>query len=234
MGRKEEGVIVGAMATAEIPSLDHIHYTAFEHVYEPAEDTWLLCDGLERERSFLVARGAGQVVLELGSGSGCVITCAAMLLNKSGVHCVYFALDINRKALEMTSSTARANHVHVDVACSDLFSGIAADMKLDVLIFNPPYVPTPEEEVGGTGIEASWAGGDRGRVVIDRFLPLLESRLAPAGVCYMILVQENDPDEIISILAGMNMSAGIILTRRAKNELLHVLKIDAPKPGKCT
>ena len=28
--------------------------------------------------------------------------------------------------------------------------------------------------VGGCGIEASWAGGLNGRVVIDRFLPLLE------------------------------------------------------------
>lgn len=43
-----------------------------------------------------------------------------------------------------------------------------------MLIFNPPYVPTPADEVGGTGIEAAWAGGRNGRVVIDRFLPLVK------------------------------------------------------------
>ena len=46
--------------------------------------------------------------------------------------------------------------------------------KVDILIFNPPYVPTPADEVGSKGIEAAWAGGEDGRVVIDRFLPLLE------------------------------------------------------------
>lgn len=45
-------------------------------------------------------------------------------------------------------------------------------MKLEALqqVFNPPYVPTPDEEVSRGGIAAAWAGGHRGRVVIDRVL----------------------------------------------------------------
>lgn len=42
-----------------------------------------------------------------------------------------------------------------------------------VQVFNPPYVPTPDEEVLRTGIAQAWAGGYRGRVIIDRFLPLV-------------------------------------------------------------
>lgn len=42
-------------------------------------------------------------------------------------------------------------------------------------IFNPPYVPTPDEELHRDGIARAWAGGKHGRAVIDRFLPLVRS-----------------------------------------------------------
>jgi methylase of polypeptide subunit release factors len=69
--------------------------------------------------------------------------------------------------------------VFVDVVNTDLMSGLDKGLhhSVDILLFNPPYVPTPQEEVGTYGIAASWAGGEDGRVVIDRFLPLLEVTL---------------------------------------------------------
>lgn len=57
---------------------------------------------------------------------------------------------------------------------TDLISGVALEGSVDILIFNPPYVPTPSEEVNSDGIEASWAGGLHGREVIDRFLLLVD------------------------------------------------------------
>ena len=40
-----------------------------------------------------------------------------------------------------------------------------------VQIFNPPYVPTPDDELTRTDIARAWAGGNRGRAIIDKFLP---------------------------------------------------------------
>ncbi len=57
---------------------------------------------------------------------------------------------------------------------TDFTSGLDLSGKVDILLFNPPYVPTESDEVCGNGIEASWAGGVDGREVIDRFIPLLD------------------------------------------------------------
>ena len=40
--------------------------------------------------------------------------------------------------------------------------------QVDLLVCNPPYVSTAEEELGDTGISAAWAGGSRG-LHITRF-----------------------------------------------------------------
>lgn len=78
------------------PLFPHIKHQAYRDVYEPAEDSFLFMDALELETSFInqlkytfVARCAylhsstcyrPAVCLELGSGSGAVLTFLAKLL----------------------------------------------------------------------------------------------------------------------------------------------------------
>ena len=64
---------------------------------------------------------------------------------------------------------------------------------LSAQVFNPPYVPTPDDEGAAGGIAAAWAGGDRGRRVIDRVLPLVPHLLSTEGQMFMVTVAENDP-----------------------------------------
>eukprot|EP01034_Spumella_vulgaris_P035472 gene35472-43737_t len=97
--------------------------------------------------------------------------------------------------------------------------------KIDILLFNPPYVPTPSEEIGGTSIEASWAGGIDGREVIDRLLPQLSSILSPCGVCYMVVVRENKPKDIVRILNTTGLTGEIVIKRLARNEELSIMRI---------
>lgn len=48
-------------------------------------------------------------------------------------------------------------------------------------------------QVGSRGIEASWAGGIRGREVMDRFFPMIPQLLSDHGLFYLVTVSENDP-----------------------------------------
>lgn len=65
---------------------------------------------------------------------------------------------------------------------------------VDLLLFNPPYVVTPDEEVSGTGICAAWAGGTSGRVVIDKVLPNIPRLLSDIGEAFMVTIPENKPE----------------------------------------
>ena len=45
--------------------------------------------------------------------------------------------------------------------------------KIDILLFNPPYVVTPTQDVDENGLSSSWAGGVDGREVMDRVFPVV-------------------------------------------------------------
>lgn len=95
---------------AVLPTLDHFAYDDYESFYEPSDDTFLLCDALEQDRG-LIKEQSPKLVLEIGSGSGCVITFLSKLLQDEGVVCKSMATDINPLALDATRRTAAANNV---------------------------------------------------------------------------------------------------------------------------
>ncbi|GMH83392.1 hypothetical protein TrST_g421 [Triparma strigata] len=206
-----------------LPTLSHFNYIDYSNFYEPSDDTFLMCDALSLD----MPSHSPKRILELGSGSGCNIVHAACLCSPESC----FALDVNPLAVEATLKTWEANEiegVEFTVHRSDLLGkGTEAWWpSIDCVIFNPPYVPTPDEEVGGEGIEASWAGGEDGRRVIDRALPDIWKLLKVGGVLYMIVVDDNKPLELINKHSEEYGVEGSVLVRRqARNEFLSVLKM---------
>lgn len=198
-----------------VPSLDHTTFADWKDVYEPAEDTFLLLDALYADREAL--RGS-RTVVEVGPGSGAVATYLAALTRTH-----VLALDINARACALTRRTAAANAVKVDVARGDLCAALRSN-TVDALIFNPPYVPTPDAEVGSSGIEASWAGGLNGRRVLDRLLLHVPRVLAARGRFYVVVVAENDPASIMSYLEARGLAGTTVARTKARNESLAVLR----------
>ncbi|XP_014743961.1 PREDICTED: hemK methyltransferase family member 2 isoform X2 [Sturnus vulgaris] len=134
-----------------------------------------------------------EICLEIGSGSGVVSTFLASSI--LGPSALYICTDINPMAAYCTQETALLNNVHLQPVITDLVKGLSPRLngKVDLLLFNPPYVVTPSEEVKSHGIEASWAGGKQGREVMDRVFPLVPDLLSPGGLFYLVTIKENNP-----------------------------------------
>ncbi|XP_042503293.1 methyltransferase N6AMT1-like [Macadamia integrifolia] len=194
-------------------------------VYEPCDDSFALVDALLADRNNLLEHKP-TLCMELGCGSGYVITSLAIMLGQEGAGVSYFATDINPHAVRVTGETLEAHGVHAEVMLMDIVSGLERRLAgmVDVMVVNPPYVPTPEDEVGRDGIASAWAGGENGRSVIDRILPIADKLLSESGWLYMVTLAANNPSQICRMMREKGYASRIIVQRSTEEESLHVIK----------
>ncbi|TKA39707.1 hypothetical protein B0A54_08344 [Friedmanniomyces endolithicus] len=248
------------------PSTSHVNY---DHIYEPAEDSYLLLDTLasSTETKFLEDRfapaTASPLVLEVGTGSGVVLAFvtahAEIIFGRSDITTI--GTDVNFFACEATAETvrvavteqARAGKIpghFVDCINSDLTTALRHG-SVDVLIFNPPYVPTealPEarsnqEALDGSALQAaferdshllalSYAGGAEGMETTDRLLDQLPDVLSKRGVAYVLLCKQNRPEAVLKRVregpGGWNAKVVGTSGQKAGWERLCILRIWRP------
>ncbi|MDP6846157.1 MAG: methyltransferase [Candidatus Poseidoniia archaeon] len=146
-------------------------------VYEPAEDSWLLCATLERAATrFPELRGA---VLEVGTGSGIVALTLAALGG------VVTATDLNPHAIALARRNARVAGHHIEFLQGDLFEPVG-DRRFDAIVCNPPYLP-PGGEYDDRWLALAVEGGPTGTEFTQQLLTGAPRHLRPDGGVWLLL-----------------------------------------------
>ncbi|KAE9580919.1 hypothetical protein COL154_004325 [Colletotrichum chrysophilum] len=219
-----------------LPTPDTSH-VPFERVYEPAEDSYLLLDTISApsETAFLTSRLGGNstaapLVVEVGTGSGVVIGfVAAQAERLFGTRNVLTAgVDLNGFACRATNGTVeRARKENEETGCHAWLGAMMGDLAsplrdgvVDVLVFNPPYVPSSElpDQSSDTlrigerkttfdedsyFLSLSYAGGKDGMETTERLLEALPSVLSARGCAYILLCAQNKPQQVKDRIEGL-------------------------------
>ena len=207
----------------------------FKNVYEPAEDTFLLIDSImndlinEKEKNKFLNPIKS---IEIGCGNGLVSCCYLDILKKENFKLEkHFCIDINKDALNLTEKLIKNYNLNDKVYFieSDLFSNFKNNEKFDIIIFNPPYVTTDDDEykraLEKKDIYASWAGGKKGSETIFKFISQLKDFIKDDSIIYLLLSKENEFFKIIDDINNcINFQFEILMKIKATNEKLAVFK----------
>lgn len=145
--------------------------------------------------------------------------------------CNVLGVDVNLSALQHVSWSKRSQPASADLLRSDLVSWARSTRggMFDIVVFNPPYVPTDADELARArvshDISASWAGGHRGREIIDDALRSVRRVLVHGGLFYLVVENRNDVQDVLRLARTCGFQDGdIVLKRRAGPETLYVLR----------
>jgi ribosomal protein L3 glutamine methyltransferase len=139
----------------------------------------LIADGFE---PWMSGRQPGRV-LDLCTGSGCIGIACAVAFESALVD----ISDISADALEVATANVARHAVseRVSVIESDLFDGLEGE-RYDLIVSNPPYVPTKSWEEAPSEIRAEpelgLEAGEDGLDIVRRILASAAEHLNPEGL----------------------------------------------------
>ncbi len=118
-------------------SFHGLEFRVAPDVLIPRPETEELADLIIREH-----KERSPVILDIGTGSGCLAVTLAAYLKKATVH----AWDISAEALQIARHNAAANKCQVHFKQVDILDKKPAGEQFDVIVSNPPYITYREKE----------------------------------------------------------------------------------------
>ncbi|MCE2516938.1 MAG: peptide chain release factor N(5)-glutamine methyltransferase [Alphaproteobacteria bacterium] len=147
----------------------------------------------------------GMTMLDLGTGSGCLILAIAHEFNsreynsREGSGMTGLGLDIQPPAITMARHNAEALGLSEQVKFqeSDWDAALGDDQRFDLIISNPPYIPTPDldglmAEVRLHDPRQALDGGADGLDEWRRLAPVIRQHLQPQGMACVEIGQGQD------------------------------------------
>ncbi len=165
----------------------------------PRDDSEVLVDAV---KEIVNERKTHVRVLDIGTGSGCLITTLVLELSPlvQGV-----ALDIDKHAIHMARKNFKKHNVNVELVEHDIMKDIQLE-SFDIVISNPPYiasriVETLENQVRDFEPKHALDGGQDGLDFYKRLATLFHSELLKNGGV-MVLEIGYDQGESVPQLFG--------------------------------
>lgn len=81
-------------------------------------------------------------ILDLCTGSGCIAISMYHFLKQEKKKISVDAVDLSEKALEVAKKNAFSNRAYIEFYQGDLFEPLTTEKKYDMIISNPPYIPS--------------------------------------------------------------------------------------------
>ncbi|PKK85984.1 MAG: hypothetical protein CVT48_03090 [Thermoplasmata archaeon HGW-Thermoplasmata-1] len=181
----------------------NLKYRTHPEVYEPSDDTFLLLNN--------VSVNSGESILEMGCGSGLVAVSLAMRGAK------VTAVDVNPRAVELTSGNARLNGISVRTLLSNFFDNVEKE-PFDVVVFNPPYLPTAGDEHLPGHLDKAFDGGECGNEATLDFVRRLGDWMHVVGRrprLYLLFSSLNDADAISKTVFELGYKTHRVVARES-------------------
>jgi release factor glutamine methyltransferase len=159
-------------------------------------------------RALREERPAGRRVLDLCAGSGVLAVCAAMAGARQVV-----AVDVSRRAVLACRLNARLNGVRLQAIRGDLVAPLDG-ARFDLIVSNPPYLPSEDDRLPERGPRRAWEAGRDGRAVLDRICARAPAHLAGGGTMLLVHSSVCGVEETLARLVDAGLEAGVAARHR--------------------